>query len=90
MCRRCSRLREGVRFLPVTEFSRFWTVVLGCVARRPRGAYYVKIANYGTTTESITVTIPNATGLSASAGSTDFDGSVDGGESTFGCSGAAC
>jgi alpha-L-arabinofuranosidase len=32
------------------------------------GKYYVKLANYGTVSESVTVKIPNASGLSATAG----------------------
>jgi len=57
---------RGSTILPVTSSVGFGPLywVAGSTSS---GTYYVKIANYGTTTESITVTIPKATGLSASA-----------------------
>jgi alpha-N-arabinofuranosidase len=56
---------RGSTILPVTSSVNFGPLYW-VASSTSSGTYYVKIANYGTTTESITVTIPGATGLSAS------------------------
>jgi len=61
-----SRAR-GTTILPVTSSASF-NPLFWVASSTTSGTYYVKIANYGTTAQSVTVTIPNLTGASAAAG----------------------
>ena len=57
---------RGSTILPVTSTSGFGPLYW-VASSTTSGTYYVKLANYGTTTESVTVTIPDATAASATA-----------------------
>ncbi|TAQ87645.1 hypothetical protein B7494_g4034 [Chlorociboria aeruginascens] len=57
---------RGTTILPVTSTSNF-NPLFWVASSTASGTYYVKLANYGTTTQSVTVTIPQATGMSKSA-----------------------
>jgi alpha-N-arabinofuranosidase len=57
---------RGSQILPVTSDSGFGPLYW-VASSTTSGTYYVKLANYGTTTESVTITIPGATEASATA-----------------------
>jgi alpha-N-arabinofuranosidase len=57
---------RGSTILPVTSSVGFGPLYW-VASSTDDGTYYVKIANYGTTTESVTVEIPDATGASSTA-----------------------
>ena len=57
---------RGSTILPVTSTSNFGPLYW-VASSTTSGTYYVKLANYGTTTQSVTVKIPNATVASATA-----------------------
>ncbi|KAM3075158.1 hypothetical protein ACMFMG_007389 [Clarireedia jacksonii] len=64
---------RGSTIRPVTSdvnFGPLYWVASSTTA----GVYYVKIANYGTTTQNVTVTIPGATGASSNAALVTFTG----------------
>jgi alpha-N-arabinofuranosidase len=57
---------RGSTILPVTSTSGFGPLYW-VASSTTSGTYYVKLANYGTATQSVTVKIPGATGASATA-----------------------
>lgn len=57
---------RGSTILPVTSTSGFGPLYW-VASSATSGTYYVKLANYGTTTQSVTVKIPDATRASATA-----------------------
>jgi alpha-N-arabinofuranosidase len=57
---------RGSTILPVTSTSGFGPLYW-VASSATSGTYYVKLANYGTTTQSVTVKIPDATSASATA-----------------------
>ncbi|ESZ98507.1 alpha-L-arabinofuranosidase E [Sclerotinia borealis F-4128] len=68
-------IHRGNTILPVTSsvgFGPLYWVASSTIT----GLYYVKIANYGTTSQSVTVKIPGVTGASASAKLVTFTGAA--------------
>ncbi|KAF8860525.1 glycoside hydrolase family 51 protein [Acephala macrosclerotiorum] len=58
---------RGNTILPVTSDTAF-NPLFWVASSTTTGIYYIKLANYGTTTQNVTVKIPNASGVSATAG----------------------
>ncbi|KAI9642031.1 hypothetical protein NHQ30_009902 [Ciborinia camelliae] len=68
-------VHRGDTILPVTSSVGFGPLYW-VASRTTAGLYYVKIANYGTSSQNVTVTIPGATSASAGANLVTFTGAA--------------
>ncbi|KAK6607674.1 alpha-n-arabinofuranosidase a [Botrytis cinerea] len=66
-------IHRGDTILPVTSDAAFGPLYWVASSTKA-GLYYVKIANYGTASQNVTVNIPGATGASSSAKLVSFTG----------------
>ncbi|CCD44767.2 glycoside hydrolase family 51 protein [Botrytis cinerea T4] len=66
-------IHRGDTILPVTSDAAFGPLYWVASSTKV-GLYYVKIANYGTASQNVTVNIPGATGASSSAKLVSFTG----------------
>lgn len=66
---------RGSTILPVTSDTNF-NPLFWVASSTTSGTYYAKLANYGTTSQSVTVKIPNLSGASESAGLSTLTGAA--------------